>query len=125
MNQYYSSTNTFKQNSPAAGKTGPDELFPGGADHRVHPTRDSLNLYIDLIAQRWLRDGIKEQIEAFRDGLKDIMPLSKLSSFSANELRSMFCGEPVVEWDSHSLSQEILVPTIEMRESNVFSWIKN
>merc|ERR1712196_240477 len=62
-------------------------------------------------------------IEAFRDGLKDIMPLSKLSSFSANELRSMFCGEPVVEWDSHSLSQEILVPTIEMRESNVFQFL--
>ena len=104
-------------------KLAPDELFPGGAENRVQATSASLSLYVDLITERWLKSGVEEQIAAFRDGLKDIMPLSKLSSFSATELRSMFCGEPVVEWDAEKLAEEILVPTADMQDSNEFQFL--
>ena len=88
---------------------GFDELIPNGAEIRVKSTLSSLKRFTSLIADRWLEKGIAEQIAAFREGISEVFPVASLSIFSALELRTLFCGEPKVDWTEETLRSEILL----------------
>jgi len=76
-------------------------LRTGGTDSAV--TVDNMDEYIDLVLDCWLRSGIAPQVVAFREGISDVLPLSKLRLLFVPELLEMLCGNDDVEWDSASV----------------------
>jgi len=77
------------------------ELCPGGADRPV--TVDNIDEFVDLASQFWGDIGVSLQLEAFRQGVDEVLPAECFSAFSASELREMFCGEDRVEWGEREL----------------------
>ena len=49
----------------------------------------------------------RSQVEAFRAGLNEILPVQCLAAFRPAELRQMFCGEGRVEWDEKALLKQL------------------
>ena len=98
-----------------------DELYPASSEDLVLPTRESLKRYTSLVLERWFGSGIAPQINAFRAGMESVFPVDTLKYFTPSELRTLFCGEPKVIWNTEILMQEILVPTDDMsHDSEVF-----
>lgn len=48
-------------------------------------------------------DGIRTQMEAFRDGFESVFPMVELAMFSPNELRIMLCGDQSPAWSEEDL----------------------
>ncbi|CAE8627380.1 unnamed protein product, partial [Polarella glacialis] len=46
---------------------------------------------------------VDAQIQSFRAGVNDVLPVQSLVSFSRSELREMFCGEDRIDWDEQAL----------------------
>jgi E3 ubiquitin-protein ligase TRIP12 len=84
---------------------GGAELIPDGDNIQI--TSANVSEFIRVATEFWFNTGIKAQIAAFRQGLEDVLPLERLMSFSAAELRSMFCGEEKIEWDQESLLSHV------------------
>lgn len=76
-------------------------LCHGGADRGV--TVDNLDEFVELAARFWLDTGITAQLQAFREGLNEVLPVECLEAFTACELRDMICGEDSIEWDEREL----------------------
>eukprot|EP00933_Yihiella_yeosuensis_P034914 TRINITY_DN28408_c0_g1_i1.p1 TRINITY_DN28408_c0_g1~~TRINITY_DN28408_c0_g1_i1.p1 ORF type:complete len:262 (+),score=44.93 TRINITY_DN28408_c0_g1_i1:62-787(+) len=76
-------------------------LCSGGADLAV--TVDNLERFVELATNFWLDAGISTQLEAFRSGLDEVLPVECFKAFTASELRDMFCGEDRVEWGEREL----------------------
>lgn len=76
-------------------------LCHGGADRAV--TVENLDEFVELAARFWLDTGITAQLQAFRDGLNEVLPVECLEAFTACELRDMICGEDSIEWDEREL----------------------
>lgn len=80
---------------------GGAELCEDGENKSVTP--DNVAEFVRLGAKFWFQTGIERQMAAFKQGISSIFPLQQLMSFSASELRDMFCGEETIEWDEKSL----------------------
>ena len=65
-------------------------LMKGGED--VELTVHNCNDFLCILVDRWLGSGVCRQLAAFREGMASVLPLHLLHSFSAPELRDMFCG---------------------------------
>lgn len=59
------------------------ELVPGGADIAV--TEDNKHEYIQLLCQHRLKGRVEQQLEAFKLGLGEIVPLKELQVFDEKE----------------------------------------
>jgi len=57
-------------------------------------TLQNLDEYIQLVAELFLDKGIKQQINAFREGFNHFLPLDRLRLFSSDEVDILFCGIP-------------------------------
>ena len=84
---------------PATGE--PVALCAGGASRRMVPEEASLREWVDAVVALWLRDGVREQLEAFRAGVQDVMSVGALLRFSEVELQRMLCGHQQVVWTAY------------------------
>lgn len=80
-------------------------LRPGGENIPV--TLDNLDDFLDQVTTFWFDTGIRAQVDAFRAGLNEILPVQCLAAFRPAELRQMFCGEDRVEWDERALLKHL------------------
>lgn len=62
-----------------------------------------LGEYTAAVAAVWFGSGVAAQLQAFRDGLADTLPLDSLALLSGREWSVMLCGERRIEWDSDAL----------------------
>ena len=98
------------------------ELLVAGESLTVAPA--NLVTFTALIEQRWFGEGVRSQVEAFKEGLEEVVSLDSLRIFTASELRSLFCGDSEVVWDADLLSKEVLVPTGSMtHDTNLFRFL--
>ncbi len=54
---------------------------------------------MQLVLHWTLVEGVRRQMESFREGFETLIPLSRLSSFYAEELAQLFCGSQQETWD--------------------------
>ncbi|GLD92749.1 hypothetical protein PINS_up001328 [Pythium insidiosum] len=78
-----------------------EALRPGGDDEDV--TTTNLVEYVDTVERLWLGDGIRAQVNAFRDGIGDVLPVQKLKLLNVSELLALLCGHADIDWNAESL----------------------
>ncbi|KAG4305465.1 hypothetical protein PORY_001021 [Pneumocystis oryctolagi] len=69
-------------------------------------TIHNIGEYIDLIIDFTIGKGVKEQINAFRDGFSSVLPYSSLALFTPEEL-SMLFGQSKEDWSIETLTESI------------------
>ncbi|KAI1295344.1 E3 ubiquitin-protein ligase HECTD1 [Halotydeus destructor] len=77
------------------------DLKPNGEQEEVN--MDNFEEFYELMMDFCLHTGIKKQMEAFRDGFNQVFPLSKLGSFSPDEVRMILCGDQTPNWTREDL----------------------
>lgn len=77
------------------------ELIPNGSQTRL--TIDNVDIYLEKVIDMTLGSGVRRQIEAFRTGFSQVFPYSALSSFTPDELCSLF-GRVDEDWSLESKS---------------------
>jgi E3 ubiquitin-protein ligase TRIP12 len=75
------------------------ELVDDGAQIKV--SIDNVDLYIDRVLDMTLGGGVRRQIDAFRAGFSQVFPYSALSSFTPDELVTLF-GRSEEDWSLES-----------------------
>merc|ERR1711865_1003978 len=78
------------------------ELAPNGAEQVV--TIWNVDQYVEGVVDATLGAGIKAQVLALRAGFEDVLPLSVLACFDADELDRLLCGEQK-EWTLEELRE--------------------
>ena len=73
-------------------------LIENGNDILVDET--NYKQYISKMHNFLCCDGVKKQVEAFKEGLNavDKNILNKLKIFSPEEIRHLICGSEVIDW---------------------------
>ena len=66
------------------------ELCPGGAQRDVGI--DDLDEYVAAVLRATLRDGVRAQVDAFRKGFSEVLPIHHLRAFTPEELDLLFNG---------------------------------
>jgi len=86
--QYSPSSKVFGKDSLDGGVI---DLIPNGDDEvvSIHNAEDYATLLVDLVLDR----GIRKQMDAFRNGFNQVFPIERLGAFSAEEVRTMLCGD--------------------------------
>ncbi|KUF99316.1 Glutathione reductase [Phytophthora nicotianae] len=79
-------------------------LVTGGDDIAV--TASNLTLYVRAVLELWLDSGIRAQVQAFREGISEVLPVGKLRLLFVPELISLLCGEEDIEWNVESLVKD-------------------
>jgi hypothetical protein len=69
-------------------------------------TIENLDEYVELVCRTLLKDGIAEQMRAFKCGFNKIFPLRYLRIFSVSELEKLICGLPETDdaWDRNGIT---------------------
>ncbi|XP_072037626.1 E3 ubiquitin-protein ligase NEDD4-like [Amphiura filiformis] len=100
--EYFNSLNWIKENDPADldltfavdeesfGQTKTTELKPGGSNIPV--TNANKAEYIHIVIQWRFVNRIKRQMEAFMEGLTELVPLDMLKIFDENEVELLLSG---------------------------------
>jgi E3 ubiquitin-protein ligase HUWE1 len=73
------------------------ELKPGGRSIAV--TDENKHEYVTLVTKFMLTDSIRPQIDAFLQGLHELIPADLLSIFQDQELELLICGLPDIDLD--------------------------
>ena len=81
----------------AFGQINSHELKEGGIDLPV--TEDNKHEYIDLMLRWRLDRGVAKQMESFKKGFSEVMPVNLLYNFDAQELEFLTAG--TLEIDVH------------------------
>ncbi|KAG5519307.1 hypothetical protein PMAC_001932 [Pneumocystis sp. 'macacae'] len=79
-------------------------LVNNGDDKTV--TIHNIGEYINLIIDFTIGKGVREQINAFRDGFSSVLPYSSLTLFTPEEL-SMLFGQGKEDWSIETLTDSI------------------
>ncbi|XP_014682020.1 PREDICTED: E3 ubiquitin-protein ligase TRIP12-like [Priapulus caudatus] len=79
------------------------ELRKGGKDASVGI--GNLDDYYRLVVHWTLVEGVRKQMEAFREGFESVFPLTQLRLFCAEELHQLFCGSSGESWDVRTLME--------------------
>jgi len=81
------------QYSPGSSVFGYEmvDLKPGCGDEAV--TIHNLEDYIDRTLEWVFVRGVRQQMEALRQGFNTVFPMDKLGAFTPNEVRTMLCGD--------------------------------
>ena len=76
------------------------ELKEGGIDLPV--TEDNKHEYIDLMLRWRLDKGVAKQMESFKKGFSEVMPVNLLYNFDAQELEFLTAGTLEIDWRAHT-----------------------
>ena len=79
------------------------ELKPGGLDIPVE--EDNKQEYIDLMVKWRMDRGVSQQMESLVKGFREIIPLSLVKQFDAQELEFVIAGTVEVDvrdWRNHT-----------------------
>eukprot|EP00615_Pteridomonas_danica_P019585 CAMPEP_0114396960 /NCGR_PEP_ID=MMETSP0102-20121206/13914_1 /TAXON_ID=38822 ORGANISM="Pteridomonas danica, Strain PT" /NCGR_SAMPLE_ID=MMETSP0102 /ASSEMBLY_ACC=CAM_ASM_000212 /LENGTH=1363 /DNA_ID=CAMNT_0001557849 /DNA_START=31 /DNA_END=4123 /DNA_ORIENTATION=- len=81
--------------------------------------------FLQQVGESWLGFGIHEQVNAFREGLSDLVSMEGgLLSFEARELKDLFCGPDTIDWTEESLLK-ILRPTGGLtQQEDTMKWLR-
>ncbi|XP_050087020.1 E3 ubiquitin-protein ligase Nedd-4 isoform X2 [Anopheles aquasalis] len=100
--EYYNSLLYIKENDPSEldltfsvdeesfGTMNQRELKPGGAELEV--LNDNKDEYIRLVIDWRFEARVKDQMQAFLEGVNSLVPLTLLKIFDENELELLMCG---------------------------------
>ncbi|CAH1797217.1 unnamed protein product [Owenia fusiformis] len=94
---------TFSVDEEVFGETVTRDLKPGGEEIAV--TEENKKEYIDLVIKWRFVSRVEKQMQAFRDGINDLIPQNFLTIFDANELELLLCGlqdVDVNDWKHHT-----------------------
>jgi hypothetical protein len=88
-------------------------------------TPSTLLVFLQEVGDRWVGKGVEAQVNAFRQGLGDLISLEGgLLSFEARELRDLFCGPDSIDWTEESLLK-ILRPTGGFtQDEDTIKWLR-
>ncbi|XP_064112811.1 LOW QUALITY PROTEIN: E3 ubiquitin-protein ligase Nedd-4-like [Macrobrachium nipponense] len=81
---------TFSVDEESFGQTSSHSLKENGANIPV--TNENKHEYIELVIKWRFVQRIHDQMEAFRDGFNDVIPISQIKIFDENELELLMCG---------------------------------
>lgn len=85
---------------------GTDLALPGWrSDESV--THDRVQEYVQAVVDMCLADGIATQLDAFREGFDNVLPLVALDVFASKELVTLF-GQSQEDWDLATLQRTIV-----------------
>ncbi len=87
----------------AFGQLQTHELKPGGTDIPV--TEDNKDEYVDLMVKWRLDRGVAKQMEAFKKGFGEVLPVHLLTNFDPQELEFLTAGTleiDVDDWKAHT-----------------------
>lgn len=79
------------------------ELRKGGKDILV--TIHNLEEYLKLLAYWTMNEGVRRQMEAFKEGFESVFSLNQLKIFYPHELEYLFCGSGHSQWDTKTLTE--------------------
>lgn len=114
--EYYNSLRWIMDNDPAEldlrfsvdedlfGQMQQRELTPGGAELPV--TQENKGRYVDLVIQWRFASRVRPQMNAFLEGLNELVPLALLRVFDEHELELLMCGIgqiDVRDWRRHTV----------------------
>lgn len=114
--EYYNSLRWIMDNDPADldlrfsvdedlfGQMQQRELTAGGADLAV--TQENKGRYVDLVIQWRFASRVRPQMNAFLEGLNELVPLALLRLFDEHELELLMCGIgqiDVRDWRRHTV----------------------
>lgn len=77
------------------GKTKVIDLIPNGRNIPV--TDENKHKYIELLCELKVTNSIKEQLEAFMDGFKELIQPKLISIFDDKELELLISGIPTID----------------------------
>ena len=80
----------FQVDEEQFGTTISRELKPGGA--KIPVTDENKDEYIQLVIQWRFVSRVKDQMEAFKQGFSELVPLQLLKIFDEGELELLMCG---------------------------------
>lgn len=81
-------------------------LCPGGADVAV--TASNLAQYLDCVVDTLVGSGVERQVEACRQGFREMFPVEALRLFAEEELDVMLCGREE-RWEVAMLAENIKI----------------
>lgn len=87
----------------AFGQINSHDLRPGGDDILV--TEENKHDYIDLMLRWRLDRGVAKQMDSFKKGFSEVMPVNLLYNFDAQELEFLTAGTleiDVDDWRAHT-----------------------
>lgn len=121
INEYY-----FEVTKEGSGGREVVELKENGSQIRV--TNENKKEFINLISMYYLRDSIKDQIDAFCEGFDSLIDHNEIRLFSASEFDILLCG--VSKIDINELRKGIKVrmpytdnsPTIILFFDSISKW---
>lgn len=94
----------FSVDEDLFGQMQQRELVPGGADLPV--TQENKARYVDLVIQWRFASRVRPQMNAFLEGLNELVPLALLRVFDEHELELLMCGIgqiDVRDWRRHTV----------------------
>ncbi|CAA6673508.1 unnamed protein product [Spirodela intermedia] len=84
-----------------------DFTLPGYPRYALGRDRDEcLEEYVDMVVEATVGNGIRRQMEAFRDGFNLVFHISSLRIFSPEELDYLICGRREL-WQAETLAEHI------------------
>lgn len=61
---------------------------------------------MQLVIEWYVREGVRRQMEALREGFESVFPLTQLHVFYPEELEQLFCGcSDSSQWDMKQLAE--------------------
>nr|XP_026689713.1 E3 ubiquitin-protein ligase TRIP12 [Ciona intestinalis] len=78
------------------------ELMKSGA--KTSLSINNLDKYLNLIAYWTLSEGVRQQLDAMRDGFQSVFPLQAIDYFFPEELDQLFCGARYQPWSERELA---------------------
>ncbi|XP_054708683.1 E3 ubiquitin-protein ligase TRIP12-like isoform X2 [Uloborus diversus] len=77
------------------------EMRKGGKDIVVSVY--NLDEYLKLLTHWTMNEGVRRQMEAFKEGFESVFSLNQLKIFYPDELEYLFCGSGHMQWDMKNL----------------------
>jgi len=102
---------TFSVDEETFGQTTSHDLIEGGAD--INVTEANKDRYIELVIKWRFVERVKVQMEAFKEGFNDVVPLSHIKIFDENELELLMCGIvsiDVKDWKANTVYKGVYHP---------------
>ncbi|BGP45810.1 hypothetical protein JCM10450v2_001640 [Rhodotorula kratochvilovae] len=93
----------FTTQHESFGSLETTELLPGGA--HIPVTEENKHEYVQLLCQHKLRGRVEAQLEAFKLGLGEIVPLKELEVFDEKEFELIVSGVSELDlkdWETHT-----------------------
>ena len=113
LHEYY-----FAYDEEEFGRVAVKELIPEGKNKRV--TEENKIEYIKLLCHLKMTKNIQEQIDAFKAGFHELVPIELISIFDSKELELLISGLPVIDLDDLKANTDYHNYTVD---SPVIVWL--